>query len=81
MEEFVKIKKIKNGNLNSVFKLKLGKYLYTIRASDFDNRFESEVLKILEKYNINAPRIKTHFLFNKKYVMICNYIFGRNPLK
>lgn len=77
----MKIKEIKNGNLNSVYKLKLKHKYYVIRLSDFDNNFESLVLKILESKQVNAPHIKTNFMFQNKYVMIYDYIDGKNPTK
>lgn len=75
----MKIREIKNGNLNSVYKLKLENKYYVIRSSDFNNNFECLILKLLENKQINAPRIKTNFVFQNKYVMICDYINGKNP--
>ena len=76
----MKLIEIKNGNLNNVFKLETTNKDYIIRFSNFDNKFESVILKILEKYKINAPRLKTRFIIDGKYIMICDYINGDNPI-
>lgn len=74
------LEEIKNGNLNKVLKMKLNNKLYIIRSSDFDNIFESNILKILEKCKLNSPRLKTNFIFENKYIMVCDYIKGDNPV-
>lgn len=76
----MKLIEIKNGNLNNVFKLETSNKDYIIRFSNFDNKFESVILKILEKYQINAPRLKARFTIDGKFIMICDYIDGDNPI-
>ena len=68
-----------NGNLNKVFKMNLNDKSYIIRISKFDNTFETEILKILEKNHMNTPRVKASFVFEKNFSMICDYIEGKNP--
>lgn len=75
----MKISKINNGNMNNVFILELDDNKYIIRMSEFDNDFECEILKLLEKYNIDSPRLLTNFKLKSKNIMICKYIEGDNP--
>ena len=73
------LEEISNGNLNKVFKLNFENKNYIIRISEFNNNFETKVLKALEKYDMNTPKIKAGFIFENKFVMICDYIKGIHP--
>ena len=75
----MKIKEIKNGNMNKVYLLNTEEDKYIIRTSDFDNSFECKVLKLLEKYNFNCPKVITNFKLSSKNIMIYKYLEGDNP--
>lgn len=52
---------------------------YIIRLSNFDNSFECKILKLLDKYDINSPKLLTDFRLDTKNIMICKYVDGENP--
>lgn len=75
----MKVKELKNGNLNNVYLLSNNQKEYIIRESIFDNSFESNVLRLLNENTFNCPEIITNFKTDSKYIMICKYIIGENP--
>ena len=75
----MKISKINNGNINDVFILEFDYNKYIIRMSQFNNDFECKILKLLDEYNIDSPRLLTNFKLGSKNIMICKYTEGENP--
>ena len=75
----MKIEEIKNGNMNEVYLLTTDEDKYIVRTSNFDNSFECKVLKILEEYNFNCPKVITNFKLGNKNIMLYKYLEGNNP--
>lgn len=72
----LKVVSLGNNNINSIYKITFKNKNYVLRISDYNNNFESEVLKRLKAENINCPTIREKFLIDNKYIMICDYIPG-----
>lgn len=73
------IRKIENGNLNDVYLLEIDNNKFIIRSSKNINNFEVEVLKKLNKYNLQVPILLSDLIYNKRYVTILQYIEGEEP--
>lgn len=73
------IRKIENGNLNDVYLLEIDNNKFIIRSSKNINNFEVEVLKKLNKYNLQVPVLLSDLIYNKRYVTILQYIEGEEP--
>lgn len=56
--------------MNNVFILEAYYNKYIIRMSQFNNDFECKILKLLEEYNIDSPRLLTNFKLGSKNIMI-----------
>ena len=74
-----KIEKIKNRNLNDVYKISLDGNSFILRNTVFNNNFEISVLKYLEKYDFNCPRVVNTFDYKNKHNILLKYIEGENP--
>ena len=77
----MKIKEIKNGNINKVYILKNSHNSFIIRTSNFTNTFECKVLKLLNDYHFASPHFITNFIANDNNIVIYDYIDGKNPKK
>lgn len=75
----LKVMRLGNSNINNVYKISFENRDYVLRISNYDNRFESAVLKQLKTENINCPNIIETFSTDNKYIMICDYINGQCP--
>lgn len=75
----LKVITLGNGNINNVYKISFENRDYVLRISNYDNSFESTVLKQLKTENINCPNIIESFSTNNKYIMVCDYINGKCP--
>ncbi len=75
----LKVMRLGNSNINNVYKISFENRDYVLRISNYDNRFESAVLKQLKTENINCPNIIETFSTDNKYIIICDYINGQCP--
>ena len=75
----LKVITLGNGNINNVYKISFENRDYVLRISNYDNNFESMVLKQLKTESINCPNIIESFSTNNKYIMVCDYINGKCP--
>lgn len=73
----LKVLRLGNSNINNVYKISFENRDYVLRISNYDNSFESAILKRLKTENINCPNIIETFSTDNKYVMICDYINGQ----
>lgn len=75
----LKVIPLGNSNINSIYKITFENRDYVLRISNYNNIFESKVLKKLKTENINCPTIRENLLIDNKYIMICDYINGYSP--
>lgn len=75
------IKKISNGNINNVFYVSDDDKQFIIRISKGNNSFEKSVLELLNDDVYLGPKIIYQFNCNNNFIMICDYIKGKNPAK
>lgn len=76
----MKLKKIKNGNINEIYLLEMDGSKYIVRMSNFDNNFECKVLSLLAEYDFSAPKSIVNLKLEDKYIMMYKYIEGTNPV-
>ena len=67
----LKVIPLGNSNINSIYKITFENRDYVLRISNYNNIFESKVLKKLKTENINCPTIRENLLIDNKYIMIC----------
>lgn len=73
------IRKIENGNLNDVYVLTINNNKFIIRSSKNVNNFEVEVLRKLNKYDLQVPILLNDLVYNKRYITVLQYIEGKEP--
>lgn len=73
------IRKIENGNLNDVYVLTINNNKLIIRSSKNVNNFEVEVLRKLNKYDLQVPILLSNLVYNKRYITVLQYIEGKEP--
>lgn len=75
------IRKIENGNLNDVYVLAINNNKFIIRSSKNANNFEVEVLRKLNKYDLQVPILLSDLIYNERYITVLQYIEGEEPKK
>lgn len=73
------IRKIENGNLNDVYVLAINNNKFIIRSSKNANNFEVEVLRKLNKYDLQVPILLSDLIYNERYITVLKYIEGEEP--
>lgn len=71
------IERYNEGNINEVYRLKNEYVDLILRKSEFNNEFETYVLKKLQRYKLDIPLHIDSYTMGNEYVMIYKYIEGK----